>query len=175
MHLKLVHEDSETVVCELWKRTCHSDVTHSAHFYKSRLSPVRTSHSLHCIHSMMRCLGYSAVLKDAQVYWQKSAPFTRGVPHHSLPILTWHCRVHFAGHWGVMLLSLQKYLKSVLSTPCLGLPSWPSGWNSVLPIQGARVQSLVRELDPTCHNWETSMLQWKWKSHVPQLRSGTAK
>lgn len=36
--LKLVREDSETVVRELQKQTCHSDVTHFAHFYKSRLS-----------------------------------------------------------------------------------------------------------------------------------------
>ena len=99
MHLKLAHEDSETVVCELWKRTCHSYVTHSAHFYKSRLSPIRASCSLHCIHSVMRCLGYSTLVKDAQAYWQKSAPFTRGMPCHSPSILTWHCGVHFAGHW----------------------------------------------------------------------------
>ena len=109
MHLKLVHEDSETVVCELWKRTCHSDVTHFAHFYKSRLSPVRTSRSLHCIHSVMHCLGYSTLLKDAQVYWQKSTPFTRGVSCHSPSILTWHCGVHFAGHWGMMPDSSSLY------------------------------------------------------------------
>ena len=29
---------------------------------------------------------------------------------------------------------------------------WSSGWDSVLPTQGFWVQSLVRELDPTCHS-----------------------
>ena len=29
-----------------------------------------------------------------------------------------------------------------------GLPWWVSGQDSMLPIQGAQVQSLVRELDP---------------------------
>ena len=33
-----------------------------------------------------------------------------------------------------------------------GLPWWSSGWDSVLPVQGSWVQSLVRELDPTCCN-----------------------
>ena len=34
----------------------------------------------------------------------------------------------------------------------VGLPWWSSGWDSLLPVQGARVRSLVRELDPTCCN-----------------------
>ena len=38
--------------------------------------------------------------------------------------------------------------------------------NSELPMQEAQVSSLVRELDPTCHNS---------RSHVPQLRPSTAK
>ena len=33
-----------------------------------------------------------------------------------------------------------------------GIPWWSSGWESALPMQGARVQSLVRELDPTWDN-----------------------
>ena len=32
------------------------------------------------------------------------------------------------------------------------LPWWSSGWHSELPMQGPQVQSLVRELYPTCHN-----------------------
>ena len=47
-----------------------------------------------------------------------------------------------------------------------GLPWCSSGWDSVLPRQGAQVWSLVRELDPTCcnkepanQNWRTCMLQ----------------
>ena len=31
----------------------------------------------------------------------------------------------------------------------MGLPWWFSDWDSTLLMQGARVQSLVRELDPT--------------------------
>ena len=33
-----------------------------------------------------------------------------------------------------------------------GLPWWPWGEDSKLPKQGAWVRSLVRELDPACHN-----------------------
>ena len=29
-----------------------------------------------------------------------------------------------------------------------GLPWWSSGWDSMLPMKGVWVQSLVRELDP---------------------------
>ena len=29
----------------------------------------------------------------------------------------------------------------------MGLPWWSSGWDSMLPMQGAQVQSLVEELD----------------------------
>ena len=32
----------------------------------------------------------------------------------------------------------------------LGIPWWPSGLDFELPMQGDQVQSLVRELDPTC-------------------------
>ena len=31
------------------------------------------------------------------------------------------------------------------------LPSWSSGWDCLRPVQGAWVQSLVKELDPTWH------------------------
>ena len=31
-----------------------------------------------------------------------------------------------------------------------GLPWWSSGYDSVLTVQGAQVQSLLREVDPTC-------------------------
>ena len=34
----------------------------------------------------------------------------------------------------------------------LGLPWGSSGKDSTLPMQEAQVRSLVRELDPTCHN-----------------------
>lgn len=35
-----------------------------------------------------------------------------------------------------------------------GLPWWSSGWHSTVPEQRAGVQSLARELHPTCHNQE---------------------
>ena len=44
-------------------------------------------------------------------------------------------------------------------------PWWSSGWNSILPMQRAQVQSLVGELDSACHSW---------RSHTPKLRPGTA-
>ena len=34
-----------------------------------------------------------------------------------------------------------------------GLPWWSSGYNSVLPMLGARFWSPVRELDPACYNY----------------------
>ena len=33
-----------------------------------------------------------------------------------------------------------------------GLPRQSSDQDSTLPVQGARAQSVARELDPTCHN-----------------------
>ena len=36
--------------------------------------------------------------------------------------------------------------------PLRGLSWWSSGWDPALPVQGAQVQSLVRELEPTCCN-----------------------
>ena len=40
-------------------------------------------------------------------------------------------------------------LKIQKSPDSVGLPWWSSDWDSVLPMQGARVQPLIRELDPT--------------------------
>ena len=42
-----------------------------------------------------------------------------------------------------------------------GLPWWSSGQDSVLLMQGAWVQSMVRELDPTCHKSRVPMPQLK--------------
>ena len=39
----------------------------------------------------------------------------------------------------------------------MGLPWWSSDWDSNLPMQGAQVLSLVKELDPTCCNEEFSV------------------
>ena len=42
-------------------------------------------------------------------------------------------------------------IKGFLRWKKLGLPRWPSGLYSMLPKQRPGIQSLVRELDPTCH------------------------
>ena len=55
----------------------------------------------------------------------------------------------------------------------MGLPWWFSDWDSMLLMQGARVQSLVRELDPTCRNSRVNMPQIKIP-HV-QLTPGETK
>ena len=47
-----------------------------------------------------------------------------------------------------------------------GLPSWSSGQDSALPVQGAWARSLVGELYPT------GMVQLRVR--MPQLRPGTA-
>ena len=44
-----------------------------------------------------------------------------------------------------------------------GLPWWSSGWDSLLPMQGAWVWSLVEELDPACHSKGCHMPQWRSK------------
>ena len=43
-----------------------------------------------------------------------------------------------------------KPQKFLIKLNIQGLPWWRSGQDSMLPVQGARVQSLVRELDPMC-------------------------
>ena len=43
-----------------------------------------------------------------------------------------------------------------------GLPWSSSAYDSVLPMKGVWIQSLVRELDPPCHNKD-------WRPYVPQL------
>ena len=39
---------------------------------------------------------------------------------------------------------------------------------TALPMQGTRVQSLVLELDPTCHNWKLTYCNAR--PHMPQLK-----
>ena len=47
-----------------------------------------------------------------------------------------------------------NYLNEEKEKVWQGLPWQPSGQNSTLPMQGTWIQSPVRELDPTCCNWE---------------------
>ena len=53
-----------------------------------------------------------------------------------------------------MFLLLNKKLLTnlVILRLMLGLPWWSSGWDSALPMQGAWVRSLDKELDPVCSN-----------------------
>ena len=52
-----------------------------------------------------------------------------------------------------------------------GLPWWSIGWDSALPMQGARVRSLVMELDPTCCNEGSCVLQPR--SKLPRATTKT--
>ena len=58
--------------------------------------------------------------------------------------------INFTGHTGNFAFmapsSMDKNIK------ISGLPWWPSGSDSRLPMQWAWAQSLVRKLDPTHHN-----------------------
>ena len=63
----------------------------------------------------------------------------------------------FPVQWGRSLL--RGGVISITEVKEWGLLWWPSGRDSMLPMQGAWVRSLVREL----------------RSHMPQLRPGTAK
>ena len=56
-----------------------------------------------------------------------------------------------------------------------GLAWWTSGYDSMRPVQGAWVRSLVRELDSTATTKDLTCLNEDRKSCVPQLRTGTAK
>ena len=62
-----------------------------------------------------------------------------------------------SGHeWAAPMSKLRVDLLSSLSLSQKkkeGLPSQSSDWDSLLPMQGTRVQSPVRELDPTCCNY----------------------
>ena len=60
-------------------------------------------------------------------------------------------------------LAIVDGLRRPFNTDPWGPPWWSSGWDSTFPTQGAQVQSLVRELDPTCCNSEFachSQINW---------------
>ena len=56
-----------------------------------------------------------------------------------------------------------------------GLPWWSGGQDSALPMLRAHIRSLVRELDPTCCNWRSHVLQWRLRACVPPLRPSAAR
>ena len=56
----------------------------------------------------------------------------------------------------------EELLSHSLKEKGLGSPSWPSGLDSMLPMQGTWDPPLIGDLDSACHNW---------RSCVPQLRS----
>ena len=49
--------------------------------------------------------------------------------------------------------NLTVSIRSLKNVTTLGLPWWFSGEDSTFPMQGAWVQPLVRELNPTCRNY----------------------
>ena len=53
-----------------------------------------------------------------------------------------------------MQVSIYSLEKCLFKSFVQGLPWWSSGLDSILPIQGVQVQSLVGELNPTCHNYD---------------------
>lgn len=54
-------------------------------------------------------------------------------------------------HWVKIIFEISADFVATKSIEFLkGIFWWPSGYNFVLPMQGALVRSLVRELDPTC-------------------------
>ena len=64
-------------------------------------------------------------------------------------------RVHYLGK--CLCYLLRKRLETILTQTLHkgnleGLSWWSTGWDSVLPMQGTQVQSMVRELGPTCCN-----------------------
>ena len=67
------------------------------------------------------------------------------------------------GPWTGSVGSVWKSQGTGLKARSWGLPWGSSGWDSVLPMQGARVRSLVGELDPACMP--------QLRSCVPQLKS----
>ena len=65
--------------------------------------------------------------------------------------------------WQHTRSTLELFFRSRL----LELPWWSRDSDSMLPRQGAQVQSLVRELDPTCHNYSPHMQQLKTEKILP--------
>ena len=47
--------------------------------------------------------------------------------------------------------NIKKSERSAFKTENKGLPSWAGGKDSTFPMQEVQVQSLIRELDLTCH------------------------
>ena len=60
------------------------------------------------------------------------------------------CNQKLSQYW----TSNERRMRKLIKIACGGIPWQFSGSDSMLPIQGAWVQTLVGELDPTCHNWE---------------------
>ena len=50
--------------------------------------------------------------------------------------------------------NLLRLKRKVQGSPGTTSHRWSSGWDSALPMQGAQVPFLVRELNPACCNYE---------------------
>ena len=56
--------------------------------------------------------------------------------------------------WKKLLRNCLEMDLGIFKSGSQGLPWWTSSWDSEFPMQGTWVPSLVRELDPTCYNYE---------------------
>ena len=96
--------------------------------------------------------------------WQRGgSPFSLGMGLLEMAALRFVRQIDLWGVirvWGVFCLCV--FLPNRAG---LGLPWCSSGWDPELPMQRTQVQSLIRELDPTCCNCRSCM---------PQQRPGLA-
>ena len=64
--------------------------------------------------------------------------------------MTKHLHVAVLEYYLVPISILLDAVILVKGHNTVGLPWWSSGEDSMLPVQGSQVRSLVRELDPAC-------------------------
>lgn len=76
---------------------------------------------------------------------------TASSDHHSILITT--IKDTEPRPWARLVLNnLHIWAHLILTQPTSLRDWWSYGRDLELPVQGAQVQSVVRELDPTCHN-----------------------
>ena len=122
-----------------------------------------------CSHEIKRCLllgrktmtNLDSILKSRDITLSTKVHLVKAMV---FPVVVYGCEswtIRKAEHWRTDAFELWcwrrleslldcKEIKPVNSKGDQGLPWWPSGLDSALPMQGAQVRSLVRELDPTC-------------------------
>ena len=82
---------------------------------------------------------------------------------------------YYCSHFSVNIFRGSEGFNNFPENRWKGLPSWFSGWDFILPELGVPVLSPVKELGPTCLNWEFTCCNKDWTSRVPQLRPREAK